>query len=146
MQTVTTVVDNCINKGRKVLYLVLKKKTNEQRIIEELEKELDLKMRILLDRIVEKLKRVKFDNPERALKCILLRGLINILEKMIEENMGKLTEEDNKIIQEIMNEDKEPKNKFEKEGKYSKEFKGKQDQQQKGQGYSGIKITKEGNI
>lgn len=144
-KTITTVFDNCINKGKKVLYLVLKKKTNEQRIIEELEKELDIKMQMFLDKIFEKLKTVQFDNKERSYKYILLKGLINILEKMIEENMGKLTEEDKQLIQEIMNEDKDPKNNPEKESKNNKHNKeskdpeypdkGNQEQQPNKRGY-----------
>jgi hypothetical protein len=108
--TFTTVVNEAANKGKKVLYLVLKRKTNERRIIEDLEKELDIKMQMFLENIQEKIINAKFDNKERALKYILLKGLINILEKMIVENMGKLSDEDKKLIEDIMKEDNNPQN------------------------------------
>lgn len=128
-KTVTTVIDNCVKKGKKVLYLVLQKKTNERKIIEDLERELDIKMQMFLDKISEKLINIKFDDAERSLKYILLKGLINILEKMIEENMGKLSEEDKKLIEDIMNEENNPKNDDKrKEGKDNKHNKGPQGQ------------------
>lgn len=120
-QTVTTIINKYVPKGKKILYLVLQKKTNERIIIENLERELDIKMQDFLRKISEKLINVKFDDAERSLKYILLKGLINILEKMIEENMGKLSEEDKKLIKDIMNEDNNQKHdNNEKDGKNNK--------------------------
>jgi len=51
---------------------------------------------MFLESIQEKLINAKFDDKERAFKYILLKGLINILKKMIIENMGKLSNEDKK--------------------------------------------------
>lgn len=65
---------------------------------------------MFLESIQEKLINVKFDDKERAFKYILLEGLINILEKMIVENMGKLSNEDKIQIEDIMKEDNNPQN------------------------------------
>jgi len=67
-------------------------------------------MQMFLESIQEKLINVKFDDKERAFKYILLEGLINILEKMIVENMGKLSNEDKIQIEDIMKEDNNPQN------------------------------------
>ena len=106
----TTLIDKCIDKGKKVLYLVLNKKTDENIIIEELQNELDIKMKKFIEKNIETIKNAKFEDYETSLKYIIIKALINFLRKMIEENMGKLSEEDKKIIENIMKEDNDPKN------------------------------------
>ena len=105
----TTLIDKCIDKGKKVLYLVLNKKTDENIIIEDLQNELDIKMKKFIEKNSETIKNAKFENYEASLKYIFIKALINFLEKMIEENKGKLSEEDKKIIENIMKEDNDPK-------------------------------------
>ena len=106
----TTLIDKCIDKGKKVLYLVLNKKTDENIIIEDLQNELDIKMKKFIEKNIETIKNAKFEDYETSLKYIIIKALINFLRKMIEENMGKLSEEDKKIIENIMKEDNDPKN------------------------------------
>ena len=48
-----------------------------------------------------------FENKEQSLKVIILRGLINILQKMIEEHKMQLTESDQKALQDIMKEEED---------------------------------------
>ena len=106
----TTLIDKCIDKGKKVLYLVLNKKTDENIIIEDLQNELDIKMKKFIEKNIETIKNAKFEDYETSLKYIIIKALINFLRKMIEENMCKLSEEDKKIIENIMKEDNDPKN------------------------------------
>jgi hypothetical protein len=105
-QTSTIVLNNCINKGKNVLHLVLKKKTHEKQIVEDLGNELEQKMeKIFIEKIAPKLQKVKLDNPEKALRVAMLKALIAILKKMIEQTFGELTSDDQKLIEEIMKED-----------------------------------------
>ena len=122
------IYEECANKGRNVLFLVLKKKSFEKEIIENLEKELDVKMQQFLIKIEPKIRNVKFDDPEKSLRLILLKGLINILKKMIQENIGELSLDDQKLLEEIMNEDDKSKK---SPGKNSKKDNKKEDKNAK---------------
>lgn len=105
-QTSTILVNNCINKGKNVLHLVLKKKTHEKQIVEDLEEELEQKMqKMFIEKIAPKFQSLKLDNPEKALRVAMLKALIVILKKMIEKTFGELTSDDQKLIEEIMKED-----------------------------------------
>jgi len=100
-----SITQTTIEKGKHILHLILKKKPLTVKVIEEINDELEKRLTKFLDNIFIKIKDMKFDNPEQTLKVIIIKGLINILKKMIEENSIKLTEEDKKILDEIMIED-----------------------------------------
>jgi hypothetical protein len=57
--------------------------------------------------IAPKLENMNFDDPEQSLKVIILRGLINIIKKMIEEHKLELSESDRKILDDIMKSEEE---------------------------------------
>ena len=103
-QTQQMYVD-CKNKGRKVLYLVLKKKSFEKEIIEKIEKELEVKLKDFLKDIEPKIRNVEFEDPENSLKVIFLEGLINILQELLQKSIGKLSKDDKKILDEIVYKD-----------------------------------------
>ena len=136
-KTVTTIADKYIDKGKKVLYLVLNEKKDENIIIEDLQNELYIKMQKFTEKNIEKIKKAvdEFEDIEASLKYIFIKALIKILEKMIEENKGKLSEKDKKVIENIMKEDNDHKNDNEKSKKTTVKrvrgpqypFKGKQD-------------------
>ena len=111
-KTVTTIADKYIDKGKKVLYLLLNEKKDENIIIEDLQNELYIKMQKFTEKNSEKIKNAvdEFEDIETSLKYIFIKALINILEKMIKENKGKLSEKDKSIIENIMKEDNDPKN------------------------------------
>ena len=44
-----------------------------------------------------------FDNPEESLQCILLKQVIKILDDMEKEKLLNISEEDKKIISDILN-------------------------------------------
>ncbi len=108
---VTQVYNNCSNKTKKVLYLVLQKKSLEKKVIDDLEKELELKMMNFLKKIEPKLQNTNFENPEVSLRLVLLKGFIKILEKMIKDKFGQLSEHDQNLINEIMNGEEKKNNK-----------------------------------
>ena len=104
-----------IEKGKKIYYLVLKKKPFQKEIIEQLESQLKSKINEFLDKIIDKFKEIKFDNIEQSLKYILLKGLILILEKELNKNKIHLSEGEKKILKEIMENDDENDDIHEKE-------------------------------
>ena len=50
---------------------------------------------------------MKFKDKEQSLRVILLRGIINIIKKIIEEDIIKLSESDRKALEEIMKEEED---------------------------------------
>jgi hypothetical protein len=104
---VSKVTTLTIQKGKEILYLVLKRKPFAKEIVEELEKELENRMTIFIKSIAPKLQNMNFDDPEQSLKVIILRGLINILKNMIEEHKLELSESDRKILDDIMKDEEE---------------------------------------
>ena len=103
--TVTRVYNKCSNEGKRALHLVLKRKTQERIIIEEIEKELEIHFL----QIQTKLQNTKFDDPEKALRAILLQAIVSILEGMIKKYFGELSKADQDFIKEIMNEEEKKK-------------------------------------
>ena len=114
-----------VKKGKKVLYLVLKKKPSSKDMLQKLEKEVEERLKNYLIEIAPKLNALKLDNPEESLKYIILKGLINILKSMINEHSISLSEEDRSILNDIMKEDddkeKEKEKEKEKQNKKEKE-------------------------
>jgi hypothetical protein len=102
-ETVTKLIHKAVEKGKKVYYIVLKSFHKE--IIEQIEKELEVKMIEFMEKIAPKLKEDKFENKEQSLKYIILKGLIIILEKELAKNKINLSNQDKKILKEIMDND-----------------------------------------
>jgi ribosomal protein S17E len=93
-----------IEKGKKKLYLVLKKKKSfGEEIVEELEKEINNRLAAYIKKKLAKLMEIKPDNPENFLKNFLLTSYIKILKALIEKYNIQLTEKDIKILSDIKN-------------------------------------------
>jgi hypothetical protein len=105
IKTITKLIDITQEKAKKVFYIVLKKKPLHKEIIEEIESKLENKMIELFIKIEPKLKQAKFENEEKSLKYIILKGLILNLQKELEENKINLTEKDKNTINELFNDD-----------------------------------------
>ena len=104
---ITTLCHKFKENGKKVYYLVLKKKSFQKEIIEQLESQLESKMNEFWDKIIDKFKEKKFENVEQSLKYILLKGLVLILEKELKNNKIDLSEEEKNTLKEIMENDED---------------------------------------
>ena len=104
---ITTLCHKFMENGKKVYYLVLKKKSFQKEIIEQLESRLESKMNEFWDKIIDKFKEKKFENVEQSLKYILLKGLVLILEKELKNNQIDLSEEEKNTLKEIMENDED---------------------------------------
>jgi len=58
-----------------------------------------------LEEIYPKLIEFKFEKPKESIKYIILKGLINILKKMINEHSIELSKEDANALDDIMKDD-----------------------------------------
>ena len=109
MKTITeTSIENVkkdiIEKGKKKLYLVLKKKKSfGEEIVEELEKEINNRLAAYIKKKLTKLMEIKPDNPENFLKLFLLSSYIKILKALLEKYNIQLTEKDIEIVEDIKN-------------------------------------------
>lgn len=99
---ITQVTYTTVNKGKQILHLVLKQKPFTVEVIEEIEKDIEIRMGQFIQTISPKLENMNFENPEQSLKVIILRGLINVLKELIQEHKIPLTESDIKSLNEIM--------------------------------------------
>ncbi len=88
-------------KGKQILHLVLKKKPLTEEVLEELEKEVSDRMIKFLKRIMPKLENTKFENPEQAIKVILLKALLKILKKLVAEYQKELSPQDQEFVNQI---------------------------------------------
>ena len=102
-QTITSVEEKILKKSNNTLFLVLRQKGFEDQIIEDLNKEVEKRLEQFLNQISEKLKEMKFDNPEEAIKCLMLKQIIKILDDLEKEKMLNLCEGDKKLIFDILN-------------------------------------------
>ena len=116
MINITTLYHKYIEKKKKVIYLILKKKPFQKEIIDQLESQLEFKMNEFFDKIIDKIKETKFDNIEQSLKYILLKGLVLILEKELNKNKIDLSEGEKNTLKEIMENDDIHENKINKKG------------------------------
>ena len=109
MKTITeTSIENVkkdiIEKGKKKLYLVLKKKKSfGEEIVEELEKEINNRLAGYIKKKLPKLREIKPDNPDNFLKLFLLSSYIKILKALLEKYNIQLTEKDIEIVEDIKN-------------------------------------------
>jgi len=109
MKTITeTSIENVkkdiIEKGKKKLYLVLKKKKSfGEEIVEELEKEINNRLAAYIKKKLPKLMEIKPDNPDNFLKLFLLSSYFKILKALLEKYNIQLTEKDIEIVEDIKN-------------------------------------------
>ena len=75
-QTITQV----INKGKNVLYLVLKKKSFTQEIIDNINDELETRCQSFITKNLPQLNKLNPENPELFFECFLIRATIHILK------------------------------------------------------------------
>lgn len=91
-----------IQKGNKILYLVLKTKPFSEEIIEEVRNIIKERLHKSLLNIVPRIENVQFKDPEQTLKIIILNAIIKILNNMIKEDIIKLNENDLKILYNLL--------------------------------------------
>lgn len=102
--SIENVKKDIIEKGKKKLYLVLKKKKSfGEEIVEELEKEINNRLAAYIKKKLPKLMEIKPDNPENFLKLFLLSSYIKILKALLEKYNIQLTEKDIEIVEDIKN-------------------------------------------
>lgn len=87
-----------LSKAKSVLYIVLKKKDWIQELIEQVNQDLEIRFQNFIQQISPYLENPKLKNNEIAVKCIMLKGVINILNKMIEERLSILSDADKNLI------------------------------------------------
>jgi len=89
-----------ISKTRNVLFIVLKKKDWAQELIEQVNKDMEIRYQNFIQQILPYLENPKLKNNINAIKCIMLKGVINILNKMMEERLSILSDTDKNLINE----------------------------------------------
>ena len=104
---ITQIETSSIKKSKEILYIVLKEKPISEEVKQELEIEIENMLVKFIQSISPKLQNMYFENKEQSLKVIILKGLINILQKMIEEHKMQLSESDQKALQDIMKEEED---------------------------------------
>ena len=109
-QTITVLEKQITEKSNKTLYLVLRQKGFADEIIEKINKEVEKRLESILNKKIHKLENMHFDNSEESLECFLLKQVIKILDDMQKEKLLNISEEDKKIIFDILN-NKDEKNK-----------------------------------
>ena len=87
-----------LSKAKSVLYLVLKKKDWIQELIDQVNQDLEIRFQNFIQQISLYLENSKLKNNEIAVKCIMLKGVVNILNKMMEERLSILSDEDKILI------------------------------------------------
>lgn len=90
----STIVEYAKKKAKKTLYLVLIKKPLSVKSLEKINNEIEVKLEKFLDKILPKLNEINPQDPEKFLKYMMLKATLNILEKIMEKNYLKLTEND----------------------------------------------------
>lgn len=99
--SITQVSYEMVQKGKKAIYLVLKKKSFIDEILESLQEEVEKRFMNFLNKKREEMNRLKPDNPDEFFKCYLLRALIKILDKMFKEYHINLSDKDKNILKDI---------------------------------------------
>ena len=113
--TLTFFEEKITNETKKTLYLVLRPKGMADEAIEKINSEAEKRLAKFIEQITQELKNMKFDNQEEALKCLLLKQMIKILDDMSKEKMMLLSEVDKKLVFDILsNKDKNNDNGAEK--------------------------------
>jgi hypothetical protein len=99
--TSTTFINFAKEKAKKVFYIVLKKKPFSVKRIEEINKEIEIKLEKFFIKIIPQLNQINPKDKEKFLKYITLKATLKILENIMEKNFMKLTEEDKIAAQKI---------------------------------------------
>ena len=102
-QTITVLEENIIKKSRNTLHLVLRQRGFADDIIDSINNEVEKRLQQYLNKIASKMDNMNFDNPEESIKCLLLKKIIEILEEISKEKIANLSEEDKKLIFDILN-------------------------------------------
>lgn len=100
-RTLTTLIETSKKQGRKILYLVLKKKPLSKETVENLTEEIEKRLGAFFIKIAPKLEQMKPNEPETFLKYLLLQGVLKILENIMKKSYLSLTEEDKKAVERI---------------------------------------------
>lgn len=111
-QTVTqtqTIIANkwknyAMEQGKKIIYLVLKKKSFSQKISDKINKEIEKKLPLFALKIIDKLQKFQPKDPENFIKYLMLKGTMKILEKIMNDNFLSLSEEDKISAQKMFEE------------------------------------------
>jgi len=106
-QTLTLVEQKVTTKAKKTLYLVLRRKGFADEIIDSIDYEIEKRLIEFVKNIAPKLNQMKFDNPEDAIECLLLKEMIKILDDMLKEKMLNLNEEDKKNLFDLLKKEDE---------------------------------------
>lgn len=105
-QTLTQTITNVIEKGKKAIYLVLKKKPLHEEIYENLQHEVEERFKQFIEKKRPLLQQIQPENPEEFFQCFLIKAMINILKQMLEEKKINLTEKDLKLFDTVFENDK----------------------------------------
>lgn len=92
--TLTAFVDYAKEKAKNIIYLVLKKKPFSVKQLEDINKEIEIKLEKFFDKIIPQLNEIKPKDEEKFLKYMMLKATIKILDKIMEKNYLKMTDED----------------------------------------------------
>lgn len=101
-QTQTVLEEKILEKAKNKLYLVLKKKGFAEKIIDEINSEMEKRFAEIFKKSSAKLNEMKFDNPVVALECFLLKKMVKILDDIIKEILPNLSEKDKKAIFDLL--------------------------------------------
>ncbi len=99
--SLTTVITEAKEKGKKTIKIVLKQKPLPIEFLEKLNKEIELELEKYIERLIPKIQEIQADEPEKFLKYMLLQGLLNILEKIMKKYYLELTPDDKQSVQKI---------------------------------------------
>ena len=98
----TLLAQTNLDRGKNILYLVLKKKPFSEKITENIRKEIEKKLEDYIISIIPKLEIIEFRDYEQSLKIIILNAIIKILKEMIRNDLLKLDINDLTKLQDLM--------------------------------------------
>ena len=81
-----------------------------QRAIDEINDEAEKRFINSINMFLLKLNKMYFDNPEEALKCLFIKKMIDIIDKMLKEKFILLNDKDKKLLFETIEKGEEEKN------------------------------------
>lgn len=109
-QTQTVFEEKITKKTKNNLYLVLKKKGIAEKIIDEINTEMEKRFVEFFKKKSAELNEMKFNNPEKALECLLLNEMVIILGNLFKEILPSLSEKDKKTIFDSLEKNDDEKN------------------------------------
>ena len=105
--SITQYENKAIKKAKNALYLVLKKKTFADEIITSLQNEVEQRFKRFINDIAKDLENIQLEDEETGLKYIIIKGIINILNRMLQERMVTLSDKDKQLINDIFEKENE---------------------------------------